>query len=73
MKSLSIREMRNCDIEAVLSTTKEVLLTKNGHQIARILPIRKKLMRPTHKELHTLMIKSSIPSEQIIREMRDER
>lgn len=73
MKTLSIREMRNCDIAAVLSTTKEVVLTKNGHQIARIFPIQKKLSRPTHKELHALTKKSPISSEKIIREMRDER
>ncbi len=73
MKTLSIREMRNCDIEALLSTTKEVVLTKNGHQIARIFPIQKKLSRPTHKELHALTKELVTPSEKIIRKMRDER
>ena len=73
MKTLSIREMRSCDIEALLSTTKEAVLTKNGHQITRIFPIQKKLNRPTHKELHALIKTTTISSEKIIREMRDER
>ncbi|MDP1615632.1 MAG: prevent-host-death protein [Methylococcales bacterium] len=73
MKTLSIREMRNCDIEALLKTTKEVVLTKNGHHIARIFPIQKKLSRPTHKELHALTKTTTLSSAKIIREMRDER
>lgn len=73
MKTLGIREMRHCDIERLLETTGGVVLTKNGHQIARILPIQKKITRPTHKELRNLLEKSPTPSEKIIREMRDER
>ncbi len=72
MKTLGIREMRNCDIEMLLETTGGVVLTKNGHKIARILPIQKKITRPTHKKLHNLIEKSLISSEKIIREMRDE-
>ena len=73
MKTISIREMRNCDIEMLLETTGGVVLTKNGHKIARILPMQKKITRPTHQELHHLVEKSVTPSEQIIRDMRDER
>lgn len=73
MKTLSIREMRSCDIEALLRVTNEVILTKNGHQIARISPIHQKMSRPTHHELHALTMSPSLSSENIIRDMRDER
>ena len=74
MKALSIREMRDSrHLESLLAKGEELTLTKNGHEIARILPIQKKLKRPNHQVLHNLTASLSVSSTSILREMRDER
>ncbi len=75
MQTLNIREMRNAlgDLESLLSTSGEIIITKRGAAIARIIPIQGKQARPTHEDLHRLTKKLKKTSKTIVREMRDER
>lgn len=75
MQFLNIREVRDAlgHLDELLSTTDEIIITKHGEAIARILPMKGKHKRPTHEELHCLTKKLSTPSEKILREERDER
>ncbi|CAN5288452.1 hypothetical protein BH10PSE19_BH10PSE19_05870 [soil metagenome] len=75
MQTLSIRDMRSAlsSLDTLLDASGEILITRHGEPIARLLPIREKRSRPTHEDLHCLMQTLSIPSENIIREARDER
>lgn len=75
MQTLSIREVRTAlgNLEALLTKTGEIVITKHGEAIARILPMQGKLLRPRHEELHRLTKKLPIPSEKLIRDERDER
>lgn len=75
MQTLSIREIRNAlgHLDALLNASGELIITKHGEAIARILPIRGKLSRPRHEDLQRLTRKLSTSSEKLIRESRDER
>lgn len=75
MQILSIREVRSAlgRLGEILDTNNEIIITKHGEAIARILPIKGKHIRPTHDELRTLTKKLSVPSETLLREERDER
>lgn len=75
MQTLSIREMRNAlgHLDTLPHASGELIITKHGEEIARILPIRGKLSRPRHEELHRLTKKLSTSSGKLIRESRDER
>lgn len=75
MQKLSIREMRNAlgHLDTLVNAAGELVVTRHGEAIARILPIHGNRARPTHEELHKLTKKSSISSEKMLREFRDER
>lgn len=75
MRTLNIREMRNAlgHIDTLVHAAGELIITRHGEAIARVLPILGKHQRPTHQELHQLTKKLVIPSEKIIRAERDER
>lgn len=75
MQTLNIREIRNAlaHLDELLNSTDEIIVTKHGEAIARILPMRGKHVRPTHEELHRLTRKLSVPSEKILRNERDDR
>ncbi len=74
MQTLSIREVRSAlgRLDEILGTTNEIIVTKHGEAIARIIPMKGTHMRPTHDELHSLTKKLSIPSEKLLRDERDE-
>jgi len=74
MQTLSIREVRSAlsRLDELLSATNEIIITKRGEAIARILPIKGKHRRPTHDELHSLTKKLSVPSEKLLGDERDE-
>lgn len=74
MRTFGLREIRNAlgHLKVLLNTTDEIILTKYGKEIARILPMKGKQCRPTHTELHRLTKRLSIPSEQILRKERGE-
>lgn len=73
MQTLSIREIRGVlgHLDELLATAGEIIVTKHGEPIARILPVKGKHMRPTHEELHRLTKKLSVPSEKILRDESD--
>lgn len=75
MQTLNIREIRNAmgNLEKLLNTSGEVIITKHGRAIARILPMQGKLQRPTHEDLHRLTKKLAVSSEKLVRDSRDER
>lgn len=75
MQTLSIREIRGAlgHLDTLLHSSGEIIITKHGEAIARILPMQGKHLRPSHEELHRLTEKLSTPSEKILREERDDR
>lgn len=75
MQTLNIREIRSVlgHLETLLDTSGEIIITKRGEAIARIVPIQGKQQRPTHEALHRLTKKLKTPSEKLLRDMRDER
>ncbi len=75
MQTLSIREVRGAlgRLDELLSSTNEIIITKHGEAIARIIPMKGKQRRPTHEELHALTKKLSVSSEKLLRDERDER
>jgi len=49
------------------------LITRQGKPIARVLPVRGARPKPSHAELRASMPRLEIPSENLVREDRDER
>jgi len=74
VKTISIRDMRNVlgHLDSLINTAGELIVTRHGQAIARILPIEGKRTRPTHADLHRLTSKLSTSSEETLRNMRDE-
>lgn len=66
--------MRNAigHLDKLVNAAGELIITRHGEAIARILPITGKRIRPSHKELHKLTKKLTHSSEKILRDMRDE-
>jgi len=75
MQTLNIREMRHAlgQLDTLVNASGELVITRHGKPIARILPIQGKCSRPTHEELHRLTKNLALSSEKIVRDMRDER
>ena len=75
MRRLSIREMRAAlgRLDKLMEEEGEVLITRHGHPIARILPVRGARSRPSHAELRARLSPASIPSEALLRQEREER
>ncbi|MHB8743878.1 MAG: type II toxin-antitoxin system Phd/YefM family antitoxin [Sulfuricaulis sp.] len=74
MKKLSIREMRKslAQLEELVLREREVLITRRGQPIARLLPLRDKQM-PSHADLRASMPRLKDGREKYIRVERDER
>ncbi len=75
MKSLSIRELRSeiPRLEEILANEDEILVTRRGRLIARLLPARMAAKRPSRAKLRARMERLSEGSETLIRQDRDER
>jgi len=75
MKELSIREIRQDlpHIDELLAAEGEVIVTRRGKPVARLLPIQPKTGMPSHAKLRASMPFQEIPSEVYIREDRDAR
>jgi len=75
MKSLSIREIRKelSQLDELLSREGEVVVTRHGRPIARLLPLRNKRRMPSHGDLRASMPRLKKGSEEPIRTERDER
>jgi prevent-host-death family protein len=73
LKTLSIREMRSAlsHIEEIVAEEGEVVVTRRGRALARILPARPRRGGiPSRAELRASMPKMKVPSEVLIRQDR---
>jgi len=75
MKNLSIREIRKelAQLDELVSREGEVVVTRRGQPIARLLPLRNKLQMPSHADLRAGMPRLKQGSEKLLRAERDER
>jgi antitoxin (DNA-binding transcriptional repressor) of toxin-antitoxin stability system len=75
MNEISIREARNAlgHLDEFLAENGEMIITRHGKRIARILPMRENISRPSHDDLRKKMGTFSVSSAELIREERDER
>ena len=75
MRSLSIREVRAAlgNIEKIVENEGELLITRHGKPVARIVPVERTRPMPSHKELRDSLPFQEVPSSVLIREDRDAR
>lgn len=75
MKRLSVREVRMslADLERVLREEGEVVITKRGRPIARVLPVPAPPTMPSHADFRATMPRMKVGSEHYVRADRDER
>jgi len=75
MKNLSVREVRKelAQIDELVSREGEVVVTRRGKPIARLLPLHSKRQMPSHADLRASMPRLKNGSEKLIRSERDER
>jgi antitoxin (DNA-binding transcriptional repressor) of toxin-antitoxin stability system len=75
VKTLTIREARDqmARIEQILAREGEVLLTRRGQPIARILPLTGGRAIPSRAALRRQMTRVKRPSEEIVRDDREGR
>lgn len=74
MKTLSIREMRGAlgQLEQLVDQEGELIVTRRGQAIARVMPLKPQRVMPSHAEHRSRLPKLS-PSTELIREDRDAR
>jgi antitoxin (DNA-binding transcriptional repressor) of toxin-antitoxin stability system len=74
MKTLSIREMRGAlsRIDRILEEESEIIVSRRGEAVARVLPVEPRRRMPSHADLRSRMPRLSA-SEDLIRDDRDER
>ena len=75
MQHLNIREMRSVlgKLEQLVEEQKELVITRNKQEIARILPMQSKKQRPTHIQLRQLTDANPVSVTELIRLDRDGR
>jgi len=75
MKKLSIRQAREAltNIDELLAREGEVVITKRGKAVARLLPAQPRKPAPSHADLRASIRPQAIPSEALIGAERDER
>jgi len=75
MRELSIRDMRSNlgRLGKLLETEKELVITRHGRPIARVLPLGPHRRRPSHADLRAAMPRLAKGSEVEVRADRDER
>ena len=75
MRELSIREMREKlgSLDRLVEKEGEIIVTRRGVPIARLLPVAGARLKPTHAELRSAMPKLETPSETLVRNGRDQR
>lgn len=66
MKELNVREMREAigRLDTLVEDAGELIVTRRGKPIARILPATRRVPRPDHAELRARMPHLGIPSDQ---------
>ena len=75
MREISIREMREnlAHLDELVRTEGEILVTRRGLPIARLLPLAGSRAKPGHDDLRSAMRRLETPSEMLVREDRDQR
>lgn len=75
MKKLSIREVRKelAQLDELIRREGEVLITRRGKPIARLLPVGEGKGATSHAALRASMPRLKVGSEVCVREERDER
>jgi len=75
MRTLSIREMRSQlgRLDSLISEEHELIITRHNKPVARILPIKEKQQRPSHKALRDALPFQEVSSEVLQRKDREER
>jgi prevent-host-death family protein len=75
MKKLSIREMREAlpRLDELVAAEGEILVTRHGRPLARVVPFRRQLKMPSHADLRARMPRLRKRSETLIRLDRDAR
>jgi prevent-host-death family protein len=75
MRTVNIREVRGLlpHLDEVLAREGEILVTRRGDPIARLVPAEAQVKRPSHADLRARMTPSPLGSEILIREDRDSR
>ena len=75
MRNLSIREIRKelAQLDDLVTREGEIVVTRRGQPIARLLPLRSKRRMPSHADLRASMPRLKKGSEKHIRAERDER
>jgi antitoxin (DNA-binding transcriptional repressor) of toxin-antitoxin stability system len=75
MKELNVREMRAAigQLDKLVDEAGEIIVSRRGCAIARILPVVGKRRRPDHADLRARTQRLSRPSAELIRAERDER
>lgn len=75
MKTLSIREMREAlpRLEKLVLRSGELVVTRRGKPVARVLPMREAKPKPSHADLRSRMQRLTAGSEALIARERDER
>jgi antitoxin (DNA-binding transcriptional repressor) of toxin-antitoxin stability system len=75
MKKLSIREARQSlsHLDRLLTVEEEVVITRRGDPIAKIVQVGRKRPIPSHQDLRDAMPKMRKGSETLLRKGRDER
>ena len=75
MRSLSIREVRAAlgNIEEIIQKEGELLITRHGKPVARIVPVERARRLPSCKALRDSMPLMKTTSAELIRAERDER
>jgi len=75
MKAISIREMRSelGHLDRLVDEAGEVIVTRHGKPIARLLPLNGVRTMPDHADLRARMPVFQIPGSNLLRQDRDER
>lgn len=75
VKTLTVREMRSAlpHLDELIAEEGEIVVTRRGRALARILPIRPKGGIPPRAEFRASMPRMKVPSEVLVRQDRDER
>lgn len=75
VRNLSIREIRKelAQLDELVRREGEVVVTRRGRPIARLLPVRARRPMPSHAELRTSQPRLKKGSEWHVRAERDER
>ncbi len=76
MRRATIREIRALlpDLEAILAVEGEILLTRHGRPVARVVPLAQEgMQRPSHVAFRARLPLQEVPTEELVRQDRDER